>query len=284
MLEVISLGAGVQSTTMALMAAHGEITPMPDAAIFADTGAEPRAVYEHLDWLRSGNVLPFPVHVARLGDLSEDIEATSRGEPVRGRQDGFMAVPFFVKNLDGEQGLLRRQCTREYKLLPIERKTKELLGLDPTAPVRSKGALARQWVGISADEWVRAKASTRRWLEIRHPLIERANGRWLTRGHCLEWLQDKGYPLPPRSACVYCPYRGGDEWRAVRDVPEDWALALRVDTAAREAAKKGLAGLDGGGEIFAHRSMQPLADADLTDPHENQLDLWQAECEGLCGV
>src|SRR5688572_3380034 len=36
-MEIISLGAGVQSSTMALMAAHGEIQPMPDAAIFADT-------------------------------------------------------------------------------------------------------------------------------------------------------------------------------------------------------------------------------------------------------
>jgi hypothetical protein len=41
-LRVISLGAGVRSTTMALMAAHGEITPMPDAAIFADTQWEPK--------------------------------------------------------------------------------------------------------------------------------------------------------------------------------------------------------------------------------------------------
>ena len=40
MLRVISLGAGVQSTTMALMAAHGEIGPMPDCAIFADTGCQ----------------------------------------------------------------------------------------------------------------------------------------------------------------------------------------------------------------------------------------------------
>lgn len=37
-LRALSLGAGVQSTTMALMAAHGEIGPMPDCAIFADTG------------------------------------------------------------------------------------------------------------------------------------------------------------------------------------------------------------------------------------------------------
>lgn len=44
MLNIISLGAGVQSTTMALMAAHGEIEPMPDCAIFADTKVEPAAV------------------------------------------------------------------------------------------------------------------------------------------------------------------------------------------------------------------------------------------------
>ena len=36
---------------MALMFAKGELTPMPDAAIFADTGAEPQYVYDWLDWL-----------------------------------------------------------------------------------------------------------------------------------------------------------------------------------------------------------------------------------------
>jgi len=47
-LRALSLGASVQSTTMALMAAHGHIGPMPDCAIFADTGWEPKAVYDHL--------------------------------------------------------------------------------------------------------------------------------------------------------------------------------------------------------------------------------------------
>lgn len=64
-LRALSLGAGVQSTTMALMAAHGEIGPMPDCAIFADTGWEPKAVYDHLSWLMSPNVLPFPVIPSR---------------------------------------------------------------------------------------------------------------------------------------------------------------------------------------------------------------------------
>lgn len=44
-LRVLSLGAGVQSTTLVLMAAHGVVGPMPDCAIFADTGWEPKAVY-----------------------------------------------------------------------------------------------------------------------------------------------------------------------------------------------------------------------------------------------
>jgi len=43
-MNILSLGAGVQSSTMALMAAHGEITPTPDAAIFADVGDEPDSV------------------------------------------------------------------------------------------------------------------------------------------------------------------------------------------------------------------------------------------------
>jgi len=46
-LRILSLGAGVQSSTLALMIAKGEI-PMVDCAIFADTMGEPKAVYEWL--------------------------------------------------------------------------------------------------------------------------------------------------------------------------------------------------------------------------------------------
>jgi hypothetical protein len=58
-LRVLSLGADVQSTTLALMAGRGIISPMPDCGIFADTGWEPTAVYDHLAWLIAPNVLPF---------------------------------------------------------------------------------------------------------------------------------------------------------------------------------------------------------------------------------
>ena len=42
-LRALSLGADIQSMTMALMAAHGEIGPMPDVALFADTGEVERS-------------------------------------------------------------------------------------------------------------------------------------------------------------------------------------------------------------------------------------------------
>ncbi len=58
-IHILSLGAGVQSSTLALMAAAGEVSPMPTAAIFADTQDEPASVYKWLDWLEKQ--LPFPV-------------------------------------------------------------------------------------------------------------------------------------------------------------------------------------------------------------------------------
>jgi hypothetical protein len=70
-IHILSLGAGVQSSTLALMAACGEVTPMPLAAIFADTQAEPDSVYRWLDWLEKQ--LPFPVHRVTAGSLEADV-------------------------------------------------------------------------------------------------------------------------------------------------------------------------------------------------------------------
>tara|TARA_R110001606_G_scaffold340650_1_gene488896 strand:- start:353 stop:583 length:231 start_codon:yes stop_codon:yes gene_type:complete len=57
-IRILSLGAGVQSSTLALMIEKG-LVPMIDAAIFADTGAEPKKVYEWLNWLEKQ--VSFPV-------------------------------------------------------------------------------------------------------------------------------------------------------------------------------------------------------------------------------
>lgn len=154
-LTVISLGAGVQSTTMALMAAHGEITPMPDAAIFADTQSEPLGVYSHLTRLKA--MLPFPVHVVTAGNLKQDLmDGVQRpGAAVY----KFIAAPFFIKRMKAngsfEEGMGTRQCTRHYKIDVLKRKQRELLGYKPRE--RIPDAAVEVWIGISLDEAIRAK-------------------------------------------------------------------------------------------------------------------------------
>lgn len=261
-LRILSLGAGVQSTTLALMAAHGEIGPMPDAAIFADTGDEPRAVYDHLRWLMSPNVLPFPVHITSRGQLSERLFAG----------DDEAWVPFHFRG----GGLSKRQCTRNYKIKPVRRKVRELLGVGPTGAVRS-GAV-EMWIGISLDEAIRMKPSNVRFIVNRWPLIEER----MTRQDCLRWLERHGYPTPPKSSCVFCPYQRDDQWRKLRDGdPEGWQRAVAVDRRLRapDQVKRFR------GEMYAHRSCVPLDKVDLSTPEDRgQLNLFLNECEGMCGL
>ena len=295
-LRVLSLGAGVQSTTLALMAAHGEVGPMPDCAIFADTGWEPQAVYDHLAWLRSPNVLPFPVHIVSAGDLRADLIAGAQGERwasipafTRTVTPAGSELPVYDEDENGDLvvvgsrivaterasiGMIRRQCTGDYKIVPIRRKVRELLGIagrrSPTSPV------TEQWIGISLDEALRMKPSFESWQVNRWPLIERD----LTRQDCLRWLERHDYPLPPKSACIGCPFHSDDHWRQMRDHdPEAWADAVSVDAAIRT----GFRGIRA--EVYLHRSAVPLDHADLsTAADRGQLDLWPNECEGMCGV
>lgn len=279
MLRVLSLGAGVQSTTLALMAAHGEIGPMPDVAIFADTGNEPAAVYEHLSWLRSANVLPFPVNVISAGNLGEEILAATRGESLRGSH---ARPPFYVKVMQANgsaftDGMIRRQCTGDYKIDPIMKEVRRLIGLVPRQRW-PKEVRVEQWIGISMDEVIRRKESRVPAIVHRWPLIEKG----MTRYHCLQWMERNGYPQPPKSACTFCPYRSNEQWRHVRDTdPAGWDYAVRLDGAIRH----GLRDDSLRGELFVHRSLVPLEQVDLsTDAERGQGDLFGNECEGMCGV
>jgi hypothetical protein len=257
-LRVISLGAGVQSTTLVLMAAHGEIGPMPDCAIFADTGEEPDAIYDHLRWLMSGNVLPFPVHVIHTGQLGDRLF-----------DDNEARIPVHT-----ETGMRRRQCTKNYKLAPIRRKLRELLGKGPRDYI-SPGTV-EQWVGISTDEIIRVTPSRQRYIIRRDPLIEKKMSRW----DCGNWLNDHGYPIPPKSSCVFCPYKKNTQWAALRDNdPNGWARAIEIDTRLR--SQVGIAMFKK--PTFLHRQAVPLGEADLSKV-DKQINLFNNECEGMCGT
>ena len=270
-LRVISLGAGVQSTTMALMAAHGLLGPMPDCAIFADTGFEPAATYDALRWVMSGNVLPFPVHVVTRGNLKDDCLANVRGEQKTGKRT---TIPAFAVGKDGLAGPLMRHCTSDYKIAPIQQKLREMLGYAPRQRIPKNSV--EVWLGISTDEASRIKPAQVKWQSNYWPLIDAG----MSRRDCLDWLDSNGYPRPPKSACIFCPYHNNAMWRDMRDNdPASWDEAVKFDADFR-------GGFEGGkSEIFLHRSLRPLDEVDLdTAEDRGQLNFFVNECEGMCGV
>lgn len=274
MKHIISLGAGVQSSTMALMTAHGEITPMPDCAIFADTGAEPKRVYEWLDWLETQ--LPFPVYRVMHGEgLLANVMMPIK---INGQKDRVVSAPFFTDS--GYSGMVRRQCTREFKITPIEKKVRELCGLAKGERVKKGETLAVQYIGISTDEATRMKDCRTHWIKHRWPLIEKR----MNRTDCLNWMREKGYPEPAKSSCTFCPYHDNRHWRNMKDnEPEAWNQAVMVDRHLRS----GIAAVsrDLTANLYLHRSLKPLEEVDLSTAEERgQINMFENECEGMCGV
>jgi hypothetical protein len=123
------------------------------------------------------------------------------------------------------------------------------------------------------------KPSGRRWMATRWPLVDLGLTRW----ECTAWLTRHGYPVPPRSACVFCPYHSDAEWRIIRDEhPTDWAAAVALDGAIRPGVASSTRERS---RWFLHRSLRPLDQVDLSTPEDHgQLTLFDAECAGICGV
>ncbi|UYY60121.1 hypothetical protein [Sphingomonas sp. S2-65] len=264
-LRVLSLGAGVQSTVLALASSGGDVGPLPDCAIFADTQWEPRKVRKHLAWLRTQ--LRFPVFDVTAGSIRQSI--FDRRNTTGGR---FAAVPWFIRNPDGTAGMGRRQCTKEYKLAPITKKIRELVG----APGRERivPGSVEVWVGISTDEIERMKPARQLFLRNRWPLIEAG----MSRRDCERWLAERQWSAP-KSSCIGCPFHSNAMWRDMRDnEPEDWADACEMDRQLRLGSNGKMRG-----EEYMHPSLMPLSEAPIDEADSDQLG-FQLECEGMCGV
>lgn len=270
----ISLGAGVQSSTLALMAAAGEIGPMPAAAIFADTHAEPASVYEWLNWLEKQ--LPFPVHRVSAGSLTARSLNKFTNQKT-GKQYIKNMIPAFVRNADGSKGIAGRSCTYDHKIIPITKKVRELAKIKRGQ--KSVGCV--QWIGISFDEIHRMKPSRDAWSKHRWPLIERE----MNRHDCMAWMERHGFPKPPRSACTYCPFHSDHEWRRLKNnEPEAFAAAVQFERDLQALhATPGLANtMDG--KLFLHDNLRPLDEIDFSEDTTQGQFKWGNECEGLCGV
>lgn len=322
-IHIISLGAGVQSSAMALMAAKGEIKPMPTAAIFADTQDEPKKVYEWLEYLSPK--LPFPVLHVTNGSVMDD------GLPVytsakSGKTYIKSIIPAFTLQKDGTKGLLGRKCTADYKIKVIIAKIRELVTPPRIREWRKKHAIACKQIGVWKRECKRIKdfnkgkpkherklsphrpeaawkecqqdALAVSWIGISTDEASRVKesreiwirsewpllDKWKSRDSCLDWMKNHGHPEPPRSACIKCPFHSDDEWIDMRDnQPEEFDEACTYEEKLQDAARRQTALT---GTPFLHDTCVPLRQVKFvkTATGYKQVSLFGNECEGMCGV
>ena len=256
---VLSLGWGVQSWTIAAMAALGEL-PRFDAALHADTTWEHSGTVEFRrrwePWLIERGIRVVTVRADHT-EVVDDRWSTDAVQP-----------PVFTLDPDtGSRGQTRRQCTYDWKIQPIRRWIRSQIA-DPPKP-----GMVESWQGITMDEWHRMRDSDVKYIVNRYPLIE---GR-MTRADCILWLQHRGLEVPGKSACVFCPYKSLSSWRNLKRAGgSDWRTALDVDADIRDRRPAG-------GRLYLHPGRIPLDSAVRIPEDEGAMQLeldFERPCDG----
>jgi hypothetical protein len=229
-MRVLSLGWGVQSFTLAAMAALGDIEPIA-AAVHSDTTWERQATYKFAammtPWLEERGV-----RVATVTDRKAN-QRVLRGEMIPA-----YTIATSKKHKNGQA---LRTCTQRWKIAPMRRWLRKTYGKLETFDLL---------LGISLDEWWRLKDSDVQYITNIHPLLDMK----MTRADCSAYLQRNGLPVPVKSSCVFCPFHGPRPWQDMkRENGEDWQKAVEIDEQIRNARLPY--------PLFVHSARKPLPEA-----------------------
>lgn len=254
-LNVISLGAGKQSSYMLLNALEGKFDYYPDLAIFSDTGCEPKYVYDYLDWLK-GYVwerYKFEIVIVSNGNLMQDVI-----DYIDGKRDRVAQLPFYTNG-----GILMRQCTYEYKIMPLRKYLTK---------VRDRKRV-RLWIGISLDEVERIKDSNVKYIEHYYPLVK--NG--IRIDGIINWFKINGLREPGKSACLICPFHSFSYWSVFKkQYGDEFDKVCDFDDKIRDYPKLR-------NKCYLSNKVMALRDIDFTQ-HPSLFPDMIEECEGLCGL
>ena len=264
-IKVISLGVGVQSTAVYLMSSMEYKMPRADVAIFSDPGAEGESTYKLLEWLKKWQKENngIPIVVTNEKNLYKDIIEQE------GTDKKISSMPLF----SDMGGMVMRQCTQTYKIHPVIKATREILGIKP----RKRMKPTEMWLGISTDEIQRVKKSGLYNIEYFYPLIYNN----MSRLDCINFFKKNNFPIPDKSGCVFCPFTNNKSWiKMKKNKPKDFQVAINADNALRNIGKK----IKNCSHIkyYIHPSLKPLEDIEFEDNQMGMFD--EFDCEGHCGL
>jgi hypothetical protein len=282
-MRFLSLGAGVQSSYLLLQAARGIRAPY-DYAIFANTKREPQKVMDWLAWMReevARSKHPIPIIEVTAGDLGAEAVRV-RTSKKTGNQYVKTLLPAYVAKKNGEKSMMGRRCTVDYKLRVLTKTQRRLAKVHRKKRGVTAKVMAEVTIGFSFDEWQRMKPNREPWAINVFPLVAEK----VTRHDCELWVEETYGRTPPKSACIFCPFHGDEYWQSMKDKePDEFAQAVQFDHDLRAAAEAQTGTARLRGKVYLHQSLRPLDQVKFTDtPDHFQVELFGAECEGLCGV
>ena len=227
MIDIVTYGGGIQSTTIAALIVAGRL-PRPECIVMADTGRERSAVWDYLEEITQPRLRSIGLQIEIVPHSYSYVDLVAK--------NGDLLLPVFT-----ETGKLPTFCSDEWKQRPVRRYLREK-GYGPTNPIRL-------WFGMSLDEYTRMSKADVKWLTNYYPLILDRSIRF-TRADCISFLKQEGWPTPPKSACFMCPHRDNDTWQEMKDnEPQDFAAAVALEQEIRAGEW---------GDIWLHKSRTPL--------------------------
>ena len=261
MKNVLLFGAGTQSAGLLLMALDGYF-PVPDLTIFADTHSEPEFVYTYFRQFKKyvKDCYNYDIIIVDGGNLEQDlIDASNNKSRVAG-------LPYFTES----GGMIRRQCTLDYKINPIVKYIKELYNIGRKK--KDSIPIIKRWFGMSLDEIERCRVSQDWWAVNYYPLVESR----IYRHEVINYTNKKHPEIknPPRSSCYFCPFHSDNYWRELkRNHGSEFNKAVEIDKVIRFQQNMR-------DKVFLHRKLKPLKDIDF---NKYQYEIF-GECEGYCGI
>jgi hypothetical protein len=241
-LHTFSYGGGWQSTAALVLAAQGRLDYR--VFLFANVGDDS----EYPGTLTYLHRIAKPFAAANGLELHEVYRRRQDGTPetLYGRltRPGSRSLPIPVRMPDtGAPGT--RACTADFKIRVVARWQREH-GATPADPAVTA-------LGITLDEIGRARSDSGiPHQRLAYPLLDLG----LRRADCPGIIADAGLPLPPKSACWFCPYHRPAEWaRMQRQEPELFARAC--DLEAQLIARRRELGRD---PVYLSRFGRPLGE------------------------
>jgi hypothetical protein len=251
-MRIISYGGGVQSTALCVLATQGKIGQI-DAALFANVGDDS----EHPATITYVREVMIPWAKERGLDVQElkRIKRTGEVETLWSKlmKPESKSVPIPIRMSEtGTPG--SRSCTADFKIGVIAKWLK--------ARGASADAPAQVCIGFSLDEAHRASNKRTHPCELpEHPLLD----LHLTRTDCKNIIARAGLPVPPKSACFFCPFHRPAMWAKMRrDEPALFQKSVDLENTINERRRA-----RGRDQVYLTRFGKPLEDA----IHARQADL-----------